>query len=151
MMPEAEARAAVVQEALAWIGTPYHHRARVKCAGVDCGMILLEVFHRAGIIPHVDPGDYPHDWMLHRDGERFLGWVEQFARRLPDGQDPRPGDLVLYRFGRCISHGAIVVEWPRIVHAYAVPGEVVMEDATANLQLDARRVGFWSVWAGGEA
>ena len=135
----------MVAEALTWLGTSYHHRARVKGAGVDCGQLLAAVFEGAGVLPHVDPGEYPHDWMLHRDGERFLGLVERYARKIEG--PPRPGDIVLYRYGRCISHGAIVVEWPQVVHAYAVPGEVVLEDALANLQLDERRVGFWSMWA----
>ena len=36
-------RAAVVHEALSWIGTPYHTGARLKSVGTDCGMFLAEV------------------------------------------------------------------------------------------------------------
>jgi cell wall-associated NlpC family hydrolase len=36
-------RAAVVREAESWIGTPFHHAARVKGAGIDCLMLLAEV------------------------------------------------------------------------------------------------------------
>ena len=41
---------------------------------------------------------------------------------------PRPGDFVLWRFGHTFSHGAIVVAWPTIVHAY-VGRPVETEDA----------------------
>ena len=136
-------RLAVVQEALTWLGTPYHTMARVKGAGVDCGMILAEVFHQAGVVPQVDVEAYPADWHLHRGEERYLGVVEQFAGKVD--REPLPGDLVLYKFGRCISHGAVVVAWPLIVHAYVRRG-VVLDDAERNLDLEGRLAGTWSVW-----
>ena len=55
-------RQAVVAEALAWIGTPFHYAARVKGAGVDCLMLLSDVHERAGIAPHVEPPFYVPDW-----------------------------------------------------------------------------------------
>ncbi len=48
-------RAAVVAEAHRWLRTPYHKHGRVLGAGVDCSMLLAEVFEAAGAIPHVDP------------------------------------------------------------------------------------------------
>ena len=36
-------REAVVTEAKTWIGTPFHHAARIKGAGVDCLMLLSRV------------------------------------------------------------------------------------------------------------
>lgn len=147
-MSELEQRQAVVAEALTWLGTPHHHQGRIKGAGVDCGMFLLEVFHRCGLIPHVEPGEYPHDWHLHRGEERYLGHVERFASRIPG--PPQPGDIVLFRFGACASHGAIVVEWPRVVHSYLGRG-VILDDVTANHALAQRLVGFWSTWAKGDA
>jgi cell wall-associated NlpC family hydrolase len=59
---------------------------------------------------------YPHDWHLHRVTERYLEGVLQYAKEIESL--PRPADIVLWKFGRCYSHGAIVVEWPRIIHAY---------------------------------
>lgn len=138
-------RILVVLEALTWMGTPHRHQGRVKGAGVDCGMLLAETYEAAGVLPHVDPADYPHDWHLHRSEERFRELVEQHARPVAD---PLPGDLVLYRFGRTASHGAIVVAWPRILHSYMKAGGVVLDDATANMDLAPRYVGAWSPWGG---
>ncbi len=56
------ARQAVIAEAVTWIGTPFHHAARVKGAGVDCLMLLAEVYERAGAAPHVVPPFYVQDW-----------------------------------------------------------------------------------------
>lgn len=134
-------RVAVVQEALSWLGTPYHHMGRVKGAGVDCGMFLAEVFERAGIIPHLEIEYYPPDWHLHQYAERYLGWVKKYACAV---EQPLPGDLILYQWGRCISHGAIVVEWPIIIHSYVGKG-VVRSDATQAPLLDRQRA-IYSVW-----
>lgn len=140
-------RLKVVMESITWLGTPWHHKARVKGAGVDCGQILAATFEGAGIVGHVDPGDYPQDFMMHRDEERFRKTVEAYAR--PVQGAPLPGDIVLYRFGRVASHAGIVVAWPRIIHAYFPSGAVVLDDAEANLDLAPRYLGAWSPW--GEA
>ena len=133
----------VVRVARAWIGTPYHHRAKVKGAGVDCGMILQAVFSEAGVINDYDTGEYPPDWMMHRSQELYLCAVEQYAKKV--NREPLPGDVALFRFGRCISHGAIVTDWPFVVHAYKDARMVVEDNIFTSDALHSRLVGFWSV------
>ena len=116
-MTEQDERASVVAEALSWQTTPYHHRGRVKGAGVDCLTLLAEVFAGAGLLPRIDIPHYPKDWMHHRDAERYLEGLLQYAIEIET--PPQPGDIVLWKFGRCFSHGAIVIEWPMVVHACA--------------------------------
>jgi len=140
---EAQERAAVVAEALTWQNTPYHHAARVKGGGVDCAMYLAEVYEAVGLMPHIDPGEYPCDWHMHRDEERYLEQVERFAHKIDS--EPEPGDIVLYKFGRSISHGAIVVSWPQVIHSYIDLG-VVLDDALGNAALSSRYQGCWSLW-----
>jgi cell wall-associated NlpC family hydrolase len=138
-------REAVVEEALSWVGTPYHHHARVKGAGVDCGMILAAVYETAGVLPHVDPGEYVHDWFLHRDEPVYLQIVEKFAAKIEG--PAQPGDIAMYQYGRNPAHGTIVIKWPTIVHSYQRAGVVVCDDAVANQELAERFVGIWSPWA----
>jgi cell wall-associated NlpC family hydrolase len=121
-------RTAIVAEATTWLGTPFHHQGRVKGAGVDCAMLLAEVYERSGLTPRVDPGYYPPDWHLHRDAERYLDRLLMYARELD--RPPLPGDVSVFRFGRTFSHGAIVIQWPRVIHAYWAAGRVVWGDAT---------------------
>jgi len=145
MTTELEQRQAVVKEALSWCGTPYEHRARVKGAGVDCGQLLIAVYSACGLSPDFDPGDYPADWMLHRDEERYLGWVRKFA--MPTDA-PKPGDIVVWRFGRCVSHGGIVTDWPTIVHAYRQERYCVLGRGDIG-EFEGRRPLFFTLWGNG--
>lgn len=136
-------REKVVEVAKSWLRTPYHHRAKLKGCGVDCGQILVAVFSEAGVIDDFDTGEYPQDWMLHREEEKYLMAVEQYAHKV---ESPKPGDIALFKFGRCVSHAAIVIEWPVVIHAYKVAGMVTYDDVIANKPLGDRLVGFWSVF-----
>lgn len=111
-------RRQVIQAAHEWVGTPYHHAGRVKGAGVDCLTLLAEVYHEAGLIDKIKIPYYPMDWHLHRDAERYMDGLLSYTRELDLVAKPQPGDVALWKFGRCFSHGAIVVEWPIIIHAY---------------------------------
>jgi NlpC/P60 family putative phage cell wall peptidase len=135
-LDEAHQRAAVVAEARTWLGTPYHHEARVKGAGVDCAQLLIGVYAAVGLIKPPKIAHYPPDWHLHRSAERYLAIVLDHARELDAAAEaPGAGDVVLWRFGRCFSHGAIVVAWPVVIHAY-LGRPVVLEDAVAASWLD---------------
>ena len=131
---------------------------RVKGSGADCLTLLAEVYEAAGIIPHVELEFYPPDWNLHRDAERYLAGVMQHAREFTlepamlvefdEGTNlplirgdsmgfrevlskptPEPGDVAVFKFGRCYAHGAIVTEWPMLIHSW-VNGGVLRGDAT---------------------
>ncbi len=124
-----QARARVVQEARSWIGTAYHHMGTIKATrdvdgsildkgGVDCATLLACVYANAGVIPPVTVEYYPRDWHMHRSAERYLELVLGYATEI-DEAATGAGDVVLYRFGRAFSHGAIILDpgWPLIVHA----------------------------------
>lgn len=133
---------AVVQEAQSWLGTPYHHHGDIKGAGVDCAMILVRVFHAAGLTPDIDPRPYPPDWHMHRDAERYLGWLAQYA----DPVDlPQAGDVAMFQFGRCVAHGAIVTAWPLVIHAHMQSRAVVLSDVSTNPDLQQRLRGFYRI------
>jgi len=137
-------RTAVCAEAWCWLGTPWHHRARVRGAGVDCAQLLLAVYEAVGLLQpgQVDPGDYPMDWHLHRDDERFLRGVLSVGRPVAE---PLPGDAALFKFGRVASHAAIVLEPSVVLHAYAPDGAVVISDLRTSAYLAERLVGYYSL------
>ncbi len=116
-MTEKEHRDAIVAEAKTWLRTPWHHEARVKGHGVDCGMLILEVYHSVGLLPKIEVEHYPPDFMLHRGEEWYLRTVLQHGFEIPG--PPLPGDVILFKQGRSFSHGGIVISWPMIIHATA--------------------------------
>jgi len=138
-------RQAVAAEAMTWLGTPYHPHARVKGGGVDCAMLLAEVFERAGVVPHVDPGFYAIDWHLHRSEELFLDWLQRAGAR--EIAQPRLGDVCVYRFGRTYSHGAIVVsDDGLLIHALRDSGRVALGRETEAPLAGRPRLAF-SLWS----
>lgn len=136
-------RAAVVQEAHTWLGTPYHHHGRIKGAGVDCAMLLAEVFTRCKLVAPVDPGAYPIDWHLHRTEEIFIQWLQRAGAHQVLAASP--GDIAIYQFGRTFSHGAIVVDdIGTVVHSYLRLGVISTRPTEEPLQ--GRPVQFWSIF-----
>lgn len=139
---EDAARAAVVAEALTWLHTPYHSRARLKGVGVDCGQILCAVYEACGLIPPVDPGEYSPEWHLHRGEELYMGWLDRYAHRTAT---PQPGDVALYKFGRLHAHGGVVIDDGRVLHAYIGRG-VIITRAHFEEPLAGRPVLYWTVF-----
>jgi cell wall-associated NlpC family hydrolase len=137
-----EQRDLIVEETRSWLRTPYHHQGAIKGAGVDCAMILIKVFNNLGLMPDIDPRPYPPDWHLHRDEERYLGWVKEYSEKV---EIPLPGDIALFRFGKCISHGAIVIDYPIIIHAVRPERMVIMSDLSTSEALLERLDSFWSL------
>lgn len=138
-------RHAIVMEARSWIGTPWHHRGNVKDAGVDCAHFVKAPFVALGIIADFNLGYYPPDWHLHQDEPRFLAKIAEYADPLPSRVVGLPGDVAMFKYGRHAAHGAIVVEWPMIVHAYRDERMVVITDVARHADLVTRFAGFWRV------
>ena len=132
----AEQRANIVRAAREWLGTPYHHHGRVKHAGADCAMFPLTVYQECGVLPlDYQPPEYSVQWHLHRSEELYLREIAKFATEIAG--PPRPADFVVFRYGRTYSHGAIVVDWPGIIHSY-IPHGVLLADALRDGELLGR-------------
>ena len=146
-MTEADQRAAVVAASRKWLLTPYHSEADILGAGVDCGMLIVRVFVDLGLVPPFDPRPYQRDWHLHNSDEKYLGWVKTWCARVAE---PGPGDLALFRFGRCFSHGGVVTQSKplALVHAFADVGFVVEDrfDQNPVLTKPCRAPHFYSFW-----
>lgn len=121
-------RTTFILAALDYLGTPYRHRGMVKGAGVDCLTLIVCAGQAAGVLGHIDLPPYGREFNLHRGDETYLDGLLGFTHEV---ELPKPGDIALWRFGRCFSHAAIVVEWPMVVHAHVEHG-VVLESAVAS-------------------
>jgi hypothetical protein len=159
---ESSERAAVVREALSWVGTSFHHRGRVKIAlnadgtvidrgGVDCAQSVYLIYRAAcpGRVPEIGQADahYAFAWNLSRETasqERYLNCVLEHAREVDVGSQ---GDLALFHWGLAWAHGAIVMPpgWPAIAHANADVGLFMLDRAGLG-RLRRRAVRFFTLW-----
>lgn len=121
-------RAAVVAEALSWVGTPFHDCAGVKGEGCDCAHLLIRCYAAVGLIPQEQDPAYSPQWFQHRDEPRFLQGLEAHGGRRIDPAAALPGDVLMYTFGRHAAHAAIIVDATSIVHAYKPVGLVTRGD-----------------------
>ncbi len=137
-------RQAVVAEAELWLGTPWHHNARVCGAGVDCANLPLACYHAAGLIPELRP-HYDQQWHLHRDEERFLDVVRQHAREI-EADAAGLGDLLVWKFGRTFSHGGIVSGAGEAIHAWINAG-VIRTRWREHSDLNNRPIKAFTLWS----
>jgi cell wall-associated NlpC family hydrolase len=150
-MTEEEARKAIVAEAKTWVGTPYISNGLVKGprGGTDCAMLLIGVYGNVGLIPkEFDPRPYPPQWHVHRNEEKYLTYVLGFVKEIEG--PPKPGDLAMFKVGLVFAHGAIVTDWPNVIHALG-NDQVVPEDISkstigkrALARVPQRFFSFWS-------
>jgi cell wall-associated NlpC family hydrolase len=141
-------RLRVVREVNSWVRTPYHHMARVKGpnGGCDCATLLTEVYHRARLVPRIELEFYPPDWHLHRSQEKYIGYVLQWSVEIPI-EEVRPGDIVLWKYGRAFGHGGIVIPpgWPYIVHS-EMQSRMVVQGQVNIGQLGHRPCRAYTLW-----
>lgn len=141
----ASERARVAAEARTWLGTPYHSKASVRGAGVDCAMLPARVYQAAGVLEEVNP-EYDDQWFLHHDEEKYLAWVKPYCREITRAE-LGVGDFIIWRFGRTFSHGAILLELPStIIHATHADECVTTDDMDRNEELRTRPALYFSPW-----
>jgi cell wall-associated NlpC family hydrolase len=149
-MTVSEQRQAVVAEAMSWIGTPYINNGCIKGrrGGVDCAMLLVGVYGNLGYLPEgFDPRPYSPQWHVHKDEEKYMDYVRKFAHEIPG--PPKPGDVAMFLIGKVHAHGAIVTEWPLVVHAMG--GDRVELEDVSKMIIGKRALGnvpqrFFTIW-----
>ncbi len=110
-------RQKISKEAKEWIGTPYKHFSSVKGAGADCGLFIMKVYENVGLIVYKQPDFYPLDWAYHRPtGELFERIVASYCVETTE-EKAGLGDIILYKFGKVLSHASIIVEDEMIIHS----------------------------------
>ena len=143
-------RAAVVAEAYTWLGTPYHVGAKIKGVGVDCAQLLVAVYETLGFVDDVQLAPYNTQWFLHHTDELFLAGIASYCQRVGGLLAPvLPGDILLFKYGRAVSHGAIAIDSTTVVHAVRLAGLVTLEEIGPGAPLSARLHSVWRInrWA----
>ena len=113
------ARAAILDEARTWLGTPYCHQASAKGAGCDCLGLVRGVWRALyGAEPEMAPA-YSPDWAEREGGETLLAAARRHLVEI-DRANMAPGDVLLFRMEAQapVKHAALLDEETRLIHAY---------------------------------
>lgn len=120
----------IVVQARTWLGTPFHHQARLKGKGCDCLGLIVGVVDELGL--------------KDADGRPLAGYDEITYSKEPDGQyltekltgllaevpitDARAGDLALFKVRENPQHLAILTDYEGglgMIHSFAPSRRVV--------------------------
>lgn len=145
-MTENEQRSAVISEAILWLRTPFQDRAQCRGAGVDCCQLIAAAYSDSGVHPNLDIGFYSPQIMLHSDRETYIEGILANGGHEITEDEAKPADIVLYKVGRIYGHGAIIIDWPRIIHATRQLNGVCYSDTTRDKWLSLRSRRFFSFW-----
>jgi len=117
----------IAKAAMGWLGTPYVNNSMAKGVGVDCSYLLIGAFIDSGVMrpDRLQIEDYSNEWHLHHSEEKYLKYIRQIADEVPLDEGPQVGDILLYQYGRCISHGAIYLGDDLVIHAFVDLGVIL--------------------------
>lgn len=115
----------IVSIARRWVGTPFHHQARLERVGVDCVGLVICVAREIDAVPA--------DWDVEGygrvpDGKQLVHHLQQ--RLVPIAQaEMQLGDVVLVAFDSHPQHVGIVGNYLHgglsIIHASGAHGRVL--------------------------
>lgn len=120
----------IVAQARSWIGTPFHHQARLKKVGCDClGLIVgvvdeLELKDKNGVrLAAYDEVTYSKE----PDGEYLIQKLVDVLAEIP-ASEMRAGDLALFKVRENPQHLAILTDYEGgigMIHSFAPARRVV--------------------------
>jgi NlpC/P60 family putative phage cell wall peptidase len=120
----------IVAQARSWLGTPFHHQARLKKVGCDClGLIVgvvdeLELKDKNGVkLAAYDEVTYSKE----PDGEYLIQKLVDVLAEIPV-EEMRAGDLALFKVRANPQHLAILTDYEGgigMIHSFAPARRVV--------------------------
>ena len=138
-------RAAALEAARGWVGTPYRHQASFRGEGADCLGLIRGVWREViGPEPEVLP-PYSPDWAEAGGAETLLMAARRWLIEI-DVDAAQPGDVLLFRMRadapvkHCGILSAVGPPEPRLIHAYW--GRSVIESWMGDWWLKKRAAAF---------
>lgn len=111
--------AAIIGEAMGWLGTPYRHQGSRKGVGCDCLGLVRGVWRAVYGGEPERPGPYSPDWAEAGGGDPLIEAARRHcAEKLLD--EARPGDLLAFRWRphHAAKHLGILLPDAWFLHAY---------------------------------
>jgi NlpC/P60 family putative phage cell wall peptidase len=138
----------IVSHARAWVGTPFHHQARLKGKGCDCLGLVVGVVDELGL--------------KDKNGVQLAAYDEVTYSREPDGayltekltgllfevpvEEARAGDLGLFKVRENPQHLAILSDYEGtlgMIHSFAPARRVVEHRLDDDWKLRILKVFRW--------
>lgn len=113
-------RQCIIDEALSWEDTPYHHLQRCKGAGVDCIQFVVGVALNCGLLTEAQINRIPYytdQWHLHKNEELLLNTIRTFDVCEVPIETRQPGDILIFQYGRVCNHVSIFLPNNELIHA----------------------------------
>lgn len=114
-----------VAVARGYLGTPFHHQARVRGVGVDCVGLVICVARELG---HLPPAWDVTGYARQPDGSQLMHHLADRLVPVPQA-DMRPGDVVCVAFARHPQHVGVVGDYVHgglsLIHADGQRGRVL--------------------------
>jgi NlpC/P60 family putative phage cell wall peptidase len=130
---DSDLRFRIICEAWEWLGTPYHHQARVKKVGVDCAQLVAGVAENVfDKLKPINNPVYSVEWHMHNREELMCNIIESFKCERKEVEDRLPGDILTFQFGRVQSHMGILVNDGQFIHARMDIGKVVLNQLSGD-------------------
>ena len=130
----------IVKEAKEWLGTPFMHGQAVKGVGADCVQFPIALMKSAGKLPaEFKSIRYNQDWALHNEKSELLPQLEKYCIRIDNLDNLQSGDLLAYKYGKCVSHLGVYIGEGMIIHA------VIRHGVTLSYMRDIANK-FHSAW-----
>jgi len=114
-----------VRIAREYLGTPYHHQARVKGHGIDCVGLIVCVARELGVLtPDADVQGYGRV----PDGKTLMVHLHKHLKPIAK-LDMKPGDVVCVAFDKWPQHVGILGDYVQgglsMIHADNHRGQVI--------------------------
>ena len=103
----------IVQQARTWLGTPFHHQARLKHKGCDCLGLIVGVVDELGLKDKTGKLLASYDEITYSkqpDGARLIAKLQSALKEVPKAK-MKPGDLGLFKIGDNPQHLAILTDF----------------------------------------
>jgi len=103
----------------------FRHRG-ISRSGCDCSGFFVGILKELGYIPKYRLRDYAEDFNLHNGADEYL---TECLLQLCDTINKKqlvPGNIITFKYGRCVSHLGIIIKPPIFAHAYKWAGRVAL-------------------------
>jgi NlpC/P60 family putative phage cell wall peptidase len=120
----------IVNQARTWIGTPFHHQARLKGKGCDCLGLIVGVVDELGLKDSTGRMLASYDEVTYSkepDGAYLIQKLTGLLEEVPIA-DASAGDLALFKVRENPQHLAILTDYEGMIgmiHCYAQARRVV--------------------------